>query len=68
MLSGYASPRPGADAILIGSGIAGLSAALAARATGQQVLVLDVHSLGGGHGVKAGGFALADTPLQAKKG
>lgn len=61
-------PPSDADVIIIGSGIAGLSAALEAGATGRNVLVLDANSVGGGHAVKAGGFALVGTPLQEKKG
>ncbi|MEZ5565260.1 MAG: FAD-dependent oxidoreductase [Gammaproteobacteria bacterium] len=56
------------DVIVVGAGIAGLSAALEASQKGQSVLVLDANSVGGGHAVKAGGFALVGTPLQAKKG
>lgn len=61
-------PLPDADVIIIGSGIAGLSAALEAGAAGRSVLVIDANSVGGGHAVKAGGFALVGTPLQEKKG
>ena len=67
-LAACTRPPPAADVIVIGSGIAGLSAALEAGATGRSVLVLDSNSVGGGHAVKAGGFALVGTPLQAKKG
>jgi flavocytochrome c len=61
-------PLPDADVIVIGGGIAGLSAALEAGAAGRSVLVIDANSVGGGHAVKAGGFALVGTPLQEKKG
>lgn len=61
-------PAPDADVIVIGGGIAGLSAALEAAAAGRTVLVIDANSVGGGHAVKAGGFALVGTPLQEKKG
>jgi flavocytochrome c len=62
-------PQPGdADVIIVGAGIAGLSAALEASAEGATVLVLDANSVGGGHAVKAGGFALVDTQLQRDKG
>ena len=61
-------PTPDAEVIVIGSGIAGLSAALEAAAAGRTVLVIDANSVGGGHAVKAGGFALVGTPLQEKKG
>jgi len=57
-----------ADVIVAGAGIAGLSAALEASAQGARVLLLDVNSVGGGHAVKAGGFALIDTALQRARG
>jgi flavocytochrome c len=57
-----------ADVIVVGAGIAGLSAALEASATGARVLVIEKNSVGGGHAVKAGGFALVDTALQREKG
>ncbi len=57
-----------ADVIVVGAGIAGLSAALEASAAGADVVVLDANSVGGGHAVKAGGFALVDTALQREKG
>lgn len=57
-----------ADVIVVGAGIAGLAAALEAAAAGARVLVLDINSVGGGHAVKAGGFALVDTALQRAKG
>ncbi len=67
-LTACTRPLPDADVIVIGSGIAGLSAALEAGAAGRSVLVIDANSVGGGHAVKAGGFALVGTPLQAQKG
>lgn len=57
-----------ADVIVVGAGIAGLSAALEAADQGASVMVLEINSVGGGHAVKAGGFALVDTALQRKKG
>ncbi len=57
-----------ADVIVVGAGIAGLSAALEASDNGARVLLLDVNSVGGGHAVKAGGFALVDTALQRSRG
>jgi len=57
-----------ADVIVVGAGIAGLSAALEASAAGARVLVVEQNSVGGGHAVKAGGFALVDTALQRDKG
>lgn len=57
-----------ADVIVVGAGIAGLSAALEASANGARVILVDANSVGGGHAVKAGGFALVDTALQRAKG
>ncbi|MEO8444497.1 MAG: FAD-dependent oxidoreductase [Gammaproteobacteria bacterium] len=67
-VAGCTRPLPTADVIVVGGGIAGLSAALEAGAAGRNVLVVDANSVGGGHAVKAGGFALVGTPLQEKKG
>ncbi len=61
-------PQTDADIIVVGAGIAGLAAALDAGRAGADVLVLDANSVGGGHAVKAGGFALVGTELQAKRG
>jgi predicted oxidoreductase len=68
-----AAPLPGraapaADVIVVGAGIAGITAALEAQSRGARVLVIDMNSVAGGHAVKAGGFALVDTPLQRQKG
>ncbi len=57
-----------ADVIVVGAGIAGLAAALQASEGGARVLLIDANSVGGGHAVKAGGFALVDTELQRSKG
>jgi len=63
------SPTPtDADVIVIGGGIAGLSAALEAGANGAETLIIETSSVPGGHAVKAGGFALVGTPLQQRKG
>lgn len=67
-ISACTRPAPDADVIVVGNGIAGLSAALEASAAGRSVIVIDANSVGGGHAVKAGGFALVGTPLQARKG
>ncbi|MGI9308559.1 MAG: FAD-dependent oxidoreductase, partial [Gammaproteobacteria bacterium] len=61
-------PMPDADVIVVGAGIAGLSAALEAAEHGASVLVIDANTVGGGHAVKAGGFALVGTELQKKRG
>ena len=63
------NPTPtDADVIVIGGGIAGLSAALEASANGAGTLIIETSSVPGGHAVKAGGFALVGTPLQQRKG
>jgi flavocytochrome c len=63
------NPTPtDADVIVIGGGIAGLSAALEASANGAETLIIETSSVPGGHAVKAGGFALVGTPLQQRKG
>ena len=56
-------PELEADVVIIGGGIAGISAALEASAHGATVHVIEWNSVPGGHAVKAGGFALVDTPL-----
>jgi len=63
-----AEPVADADVIVIGGGIAGLSAALEASETGARVLVLEMNSVPGGHAVMAGGLFLVNTPLQQKRG
>ena len=57
-----------ADVIVVGAGIAGLSAALEASANGARVILVEANSVGGGHAVKAGGFALVGTELQRARG
>jgi predicted oxidoreductase len=61
-------PATDAEVIVIGAGIAGISAALEAESQGVRVLVVEMNSVPGGHAVKAGGFALIDTPLQRARG
>ena len=70
LVLGCSDPGPPADAdiIVVGAGIAGLAAALDAGNAGAEVLVLDANSVGGGHAVIAGGFALVGTELQAERG
>lgn len=63
-----AADSPRDDVLIVGGGIAGLSAALEAADRGAQVRVLELNSVGGGHAVMAGGFALVGTPLQARQG
>ena len=57
-----------AEAIIVGAGIAGLSAAVEMGRQGVKVLVLDMNSVVGGHAVMAGGFAIVDTPIQLRDG
>ena len=57
------------DVIVVGAGIAGLSAALEAARGGASVAVIDMWSIFGGHAVMAeGGLCLVDTPLQRARG
>jgi flavocytochrome c len=54
-----------ADAIVVGSGIAGLSAAYELAKGGADVIVVDMASIFGGHAVMAtGDLALPGTPFQ----
>lgn len=66
------APTPGqrtADVIIIGAGIAGLSAALESARAGRSVLVIDMLSVYGGHSLlSTGGLSVVDTALQRKRG
>jgi flavocytochrome c len=57
-----------AESIVVGAGLSGLAAAVEMGRSGVRVLVLDMNSVMGGHAVMAGGFAIADTPLQKALG
>jgi len=58
-----------ADVIVVGAGIAGLSAALEAARGGASVLVVDLWSIFGGHAVLShGGLAIVGTPVQEAQG
>lgn len=57
-----------ADVIVVGSGLAGLSAAVEMGRAGVEVLVIDMNSVPGGTAVRAGGVALVGTPLQERAG
>ncbi len=65
-------PDPGAandaDVIVVGAGLAGLSAAIEAAARGADVLVVDMNSVFGGHGIQSGGVAVVGSPMQAEMG
>lgn len=55
-----------ADVLIVGAGIAGLSAALEIARGGGDVLVVDMSSVFGGHAVSAhGGLAIVGSPVQA---
>jgi flavocytochrome c len=57
------------DLIIIGAGIAGLSAALEAARAGASVLVVDMSTVGGGHAILSNGaVCIIGTPLQAAQG
>ena len=57
-----------ADVIIVGAGLAGLSAAVEMGRSGLDVLVVDMNSVAGGHTMLAGGVAIVATPLQERLG
>jgi len=57
-----------AYAVVVGAGLAGLSAAVEMGSQGVPVLVLDMNSVAGGHAVLAGGVTLVGTPVQERAG
>ena len=55
------------DAVIIGAGISGLSAALEAARSGAEVTVIDMSTVGGGHAILSNGaVCIVGTPLQDK--
>jgi uncharacterized protein len=53
------------DVLVVGAGIAGLSAALEAARAGASVLVVDMSTVGGGHAILSNGaVSIIGTPLQ----
>jgi predicted oxidoreductase len=57
------------DAVVVGSGVAGLAAAIEAAAGGRRVVVLEAEPApGGASAISTGGCCLAGTPLQARSG
>jgi flavocytochrome c len=57
------------DVVVVGAGIAGLSAALEAAEGGASVVVVDMWSIFGGHAVLShGGLCIVATPVQEKMG
>jgi flavocytochrome c len=64
-----APSAPGTDAIVVGSGIAGLSAAYELAKGGANVTIVDMASVFGGHAVMAtGDLCLVATPYQEAQG
>ena len=58
-----------ADVIVIGSGFAGLAAALEAKEKGASVMLLEkMPAYGGNSAINGGAFAVAGSPLQEKEG
>jgi len=57
-----------ADVVIVGAGIAGLSAALEAARSGASVLVVDMSTVGGGHAILSNGaVCIIGTPFQESK-
>jgi succinate dehydrogenase/fumarate reductase flavoprotein subunit len=68
-----ANPSPNsveqADLIIVGAGLAGLSAALEAGRSGAKVLVIDEASIFGGHAIMSEGeLNIVDSPFQRSEG
>ncbi|NNC64060.1 MAG: FAD-dependent oxidoreductase [Gammaproteobacteria bacterium] len=61
-------PTTDADVIVIGAGLAGLSAAIDAASAGARVLVIDMNSVFGGHGIQSGGVAFINSTMQEELG
>ncbi|MDH3435223.1 MAG: FAD-dependent oxidoreductase, partial [Gammaproteobacteria bacterium] len=59
---------PDAQAIVVGAGLSGLSAAVEMGRAGIDVLVVDMNSVAGGTAVRAGGVAIVGTPVQEAAG
>lgn len=57
-----------ADVLIIGAGLSGLSAAIDAANGGARVLVIDMNSVFGGHGIQSGGVAIVGSPMQEEMG
>jgi predicted oxidoreductase len=60
--------RYDADVIVVGAGLAGLSAAIDAASGGAEVLIIDMNSVFGGHGIQSGCVAVIGSPMQAEMG
>lgn len=62
------APQADADVIIVGAGLAGLAAAIDAANGGAEVLLIDMNSVFGGHGIQSGGVAIVGSPMQAEMG
>lgn len=68
-LAGAADEPQGPDVVVVGAGIAGLSAALDAADAGARVTVVDMWSVFGGHAVMSqGGLCIVGSPVQQAAG
>ncbi len=65
---GQSGAKNDADVIIVGAGLAGLSAAIDAASGGATVLVIDMNSVFGGHGIQSGGVAVVGSPMQLERG
>jgi uncharacterized protein len=54
--------------VIVGASLAGLSATIDLARSGVRVLVLDMNSVFGGHGIQTGGVAVIGSPLQEALG
>jgi predicted oxidoreductase len=54
--------------VVVGASLAGLSASIDLARSGARVLVLDMNSVFGGHGIQTGGVAVIGSPLQEAAG
>ena len=62
-------PETAADVVIVGSGAAGLAAAVEARKAGSSVIVLEkMGSIGGNSGISQGLMSVPGTPVQEKLG
>lgn len=54
--------------VVVGASLAGLSATIDLARSGAHVVVLDMNSVFGGHGIQTGGVAVIGSPLQEAAG
>ena len=58
----------GPEVVVVGASLAGLSATIDLARSGVRVLVLDMNSVFGGHGIQTGGVAIVGSPMQEALG